>query len=44
VVGDLTNSDIVAESTFWIGVYPGLTLEMISYVADSIKEFVGKHG
>lgn len=44
MVGDLTNSGIVAESTFWIGVYPGLTLEMTGYVADSIKEFVTKHG
>src|SRR6266536_297283 len=43
VVGDLANSDIVAESTFWIGVYPGLTAEMIDYVVASIKEFVAKH-
>jgi len=39
VVGDLTNSDVITESTFWIGVYPGLTLEMIDYVAASIREF-----
>ena len=44
ISGELTNSDIVTECTFWVGVYPGLTLEMIGYVADSIKEFVGKHG
>jgi CDP-6-deoxy-D-xylo-4-hexulose-3-dehydrase len=40
VVGDLTNSDIVTENTFWVGVYPGLTEEMIDYVISSIKEFV----
>jgi CDP-6-deoxy-D-xylo-4-hexulose-3-dehydrase len=40
VVGDLTNSDIITESSFWVGVYPSLTDEMIDYVADSIKEFV----
>jgi len=26
-----------------IGVYPGLTVEMIDYLAASIKEFVTKH-
>ncbi|TDV34226.1 lipopolysaccharide biosynthesis protein RfbH [Actinophytocola oryzae] len=39
IAGDLTNSDIVTERTFWIGVYPGLTTEMIDYVAESILEF-----
>lgn len=43
VVGDLTNSDIVTERTFWIGVYPALTDEMLAYVASSVREFVGKH-
>ena len=32
VVGDLTNSDIITEQTFWVGVYPALTDEMIDYV------------
>ncbi|MGA5305665.1 lipopolysaccharide biosynthesis protein RfbH [Nucisporomicrobium flavum] len=40
VVGDLTNSDITTEETFWIGVYPGLTAEMIDYVVQSFREFV----
>ncbi|MEC4017332.1 lipopolysaccharide biosynthesis protein RfbH [Streptomyces sp. H27-D2] len=40
VVGELTNSDIVTEGTFWVGVYPGLTDEMIDYVIASVKEFV----
>ncbi|MGP3922533.1 lipopolysaccharide biosynthesis protein RfbH [Streptomyces sp. 8N616] len=44
VVGELTNSDLVTEQTFWVGVYPGLTDEMIDYVVDSVKEFVGRHG
>ncbi len=43
ISGDLTNSDIVTEHTFWIGVYPGLTEEMIDYVIGSITEFVGSH-
>ncbi|MEU3529351.1 lipopolysaccharide biosynthesis protein RfbH [Streptomyces sp. NPDC038707] len=44
VVGDLTNSDIITEHTFWIGVYPGLTDEMLDYVVATIKEFVAGRG
>lgn len=43
VSGDLTNSDIITERTFWIGVYPGVTTEMIDYMVESIREFVAKH-
>ncbi|MFD9738964.1 lipopolysaccharide biosynthesis protein RfbH [Umezawaea sp. NPDC059074] len=39
VVGDLANSDVVTDDTFWIGVYPGLTEEMIGYMIESIVEF-----
>ncbi|MFH8571827.1 lipopolysaccharide biosynthesis protein RfbH [Streptomyces sp. NPDC017993] len=44
VVGDLTNSDLITEHTFWIGVYPALTDEMLDYVISSVKEFVGARG
>ncbi|MFI6876094.1 lipopolysaccharide biosynthesis protein RfbH [Streptomyces sp. NPDC050400] len=44
IVGDLTNSDIITEHTFWIGVYPGLTDEMLDYVVATIKEFVAERG
>lgn len=40
VAGDLTNSDIITEHTFWIGVHPSLTDEMIDYMAGSVREFV----
>ncbi|MFD3945999.1 lipopolysaccharide biosynthesis protein RfbH [Streptomyces sp. NPDC058579] len=40
VVGDLVNSDIVTENTFWIGVYPGLSEPMLDYVIATVKEFV----
>jgi dTDP-4-dehydro-2,6-dideoxy-D-glucose 3-dehydratase len=40
VVGDLTNSDTITSSTFWIGVYPGITEEMIDYVVATLREFV----
>ena len=42
-VGDLANSDIVTDQTFWVGVYPALTDEMLDYVIASVKEFVGGH-
>jgi CDP-6-deoxy-D-xylo-4-hexulose-3-dehydrase len=39
VVGGLANSDRVMRDAFWIGVYPGLTPEMIAYVVDSFGAF-----
>ncbi|WP_394427902.1 lipopolysaccharide biosynthesis protein RfbH [Streptomyces sp. SGAir0957] len=40
VSGPLTNSDITTERTFWIGVYPGLTDEMIDHSINTVSEFV----
>jgi CDP-6-deoxy-D-xylo-4-hexulose-3-dehydrase len=40
VVGDLRNTDFVMSNVFWIGVYPGLTQEMLDFVADTVTEFV----
>ncbi len=44
VVGDLKNTDIVMNDTFWIGVWPGLTIPMLDYMIESLKEIlkVGK--
>lgn len=42
--GDLTNSDIVTERTFWVGVYPGLCFDMLDYVGDTIMEFARTAG
>ncbi|MBE5979111.1 MAG: lipopolysaccharide biosynthesis protein RfbH [Paenibacillaceae bacterium] len=38
VVGELKNTDRIMQDTFWIGVYPGMTNEMIDYMAKTIKE------
>lgn len=38
IVGELTNTDRIMENTFWIGVYPGMSREMLSYMAETIKE------
>jgi CDP-6-deoxy-D-xylo-4-hexulose-3-dehydrase len=39
-IGELSNSDFVMKNTLWLGVYPGLTEEMLNYVNDSIHEFI----
>ena len=41
VANILTNADIITERSFWIGVYPGLSTEMLDYAADKIGEFLG---
>ncbi len=33
IIDELTNTDFVMNNTFWVGVYPGMTDEMISYMA-----------
>jgi CDP-6-deoxy-D-xylo-4-hexulose-3-dehydrase len=38
-VGKLTNTDIIMNDSFWIGVYPGLKHEMMDYVVKSFKDF-----
>lgn len=40
VVGELTNTDLIMNNSFWVGVYPGMTDEMIDYMAKIIKEAV----
>lgn len=40
VVGNLRNTDHIMEKTFWVGVYPGMTDEMIDYMAKTIIEAI----
>lgn len=40
VVGDLKNTDYIMENSFWIGVYPGMTPEMLDYMSECVKEAV----
>lgn len=43
VVGDLANADLVTENTFWIGLYPGLSEDHISYMVETISGFIASH-
>lgn len=38
VVGQLSNTDNVMTNTFWIGVWPGLTIQMLDYIIEVIHE------
>jgi len=40
LVGDLTETNVIMNRSFWIGTFPGLTVPMLDYVADSILEFI----
>lgn len=41
IVGELTNTDIVMNDTFWIGVWPGLTIPMLDYVIEVLHKVIG---
>lgn len=41
VSGELTNTDRIMNDTFWIGVYPGLTEDMLEFAAEKIETFLG---
>ncbi len=38
VVGELQNTERIMNDTFWVGVYPGLTTDMIEFVIDCIRK------
>ncbi len=40
VAGELVNTERIMEDTFWVGVYPGMTDEMIDYMAKTIIEAI----
>lgn len=42
VIGDLNNTNIITEKSFWIGVYPKLNDDMINYMIDTIRDYVKK--
>ena len=42
VVGALKNTDRIMENSFWVGVYPGMTDEMLNYTIEFISQAVRK--
>lgn len=40
VIGELTNTDVIMNDTFWIGVWPGLTLPMLDYVIHQLHRIL----
>jgi CDP-6-deoxy-D-xylo-4-hexulose-3-dehydrase len=42
VVGDLPNTDFAMNNAFWVGVYPGLTPQMLDFIASTIERFLSK--
>jgi CDP-6-deoxy-D-xylo-4-hexulose-3-dehydrase len=44
-VGDLVHTDQIMRGTLWLGAYPGLTADMLDWVAESVQAFCrGPHG
>lgn len=43
VVGDLKGTDFIMNNTLWIGVYPGMSEEMLHYMVSTIREFVAQY-
>lgn len=43
LIGNLTNTDKLMSDTFMIGVFPGLTTEMLEYVISKFEEFLKKY-
>jgi CDP-6-deoxy-D-xylo-4-hexulose-3-dehydrase len=41
ISGELVNTDNVMNNTFWIGVQPALTIEMLDYAASQIETYLG---
>ncbi len=42
VIEDLPNTDKIMNDSFWIGLYPGMTNDMLDYMTSSIVEFISK--
>lgn len=40
VIGDLRNTDIIMNNTFFIGVYPGINLEKMTYIIETFRKFI----
>ena len=42
IVGELENTDRIMNDSFWVGVYPGMSDEMIDYMSMIVREAVAR--
>ena len=42
VVGQLENTDVIMNNTFWVGVWPGLNSKMLDYIIENLTELLNK--
>ena len=41
IASELKNTDKIMHDSFWLGLYPGMTEEMIKYMTNQVRSFVG---
>lgn len=39
IIGELKNTDMIMNQSFWVGVYPGMTDEMLHYIVACVRKF-----
>jgi CDP-6-deoxy-D-xylo-4-hexulose-3-dehydrase len=44
VVGNLPVTDRLMERAFWVGVYPGMTVQHLDYTTERVAEYCGRYG
>jgi CDP-6-deoxy-D-xylo-4-hexulose-3-dehydrase len=42
VAGELINTDIIMNNTFWLGIYPAIDTEMIDYMVKTMNNFINQ--
>ena len=42
IIGKLKYTDLIMNQSFWLGVYPGMSNEMLDFIIGHIKSFAGK--
>lgn len=40
-IGVFANTDRIMRDTFWVGIYPGMSGEMVKFICDQIKGYYG---
>ena len=43
IAGKLENTDFIMNRGFWIGVFPGITIEMLDYVIENIHKYLAAY-